>query len=93
MVDASIVPENIMDDLKMTIYSYQAQVSGLIIDFLKLFYILEPTVDETDYILALHCNFAHKINANIPDNLKDKAEKKAKSKKEDKKTSWRWYML
>lgn len=85
MVDASIVPENIMDDLKMTIYSYQAQASGLIIDFLKLFYILEPTVDETDYILALHCNFAHKINANIPDNLKDKAEKKAKSKKKTRK--------
>jgi hypothetical protein len=85
-VDASIVPDKILDDLKMTIYSYQAQVSGLIVDFLKLYYMLEPTIDETDYILALHCNFAHRINASLDDSMKEKANKiKTNAKKKTRK--------
>lgn len=66
-VDPNDIPDEILESLKMTIYSYQAQISGLIVNFLKLFNLLESTVDSTDYIYSLHCNFGHKVNQRILD--------------------------
>jgi hypothetical protein len=80
-VDPTLIPTQILDDLQMTIYSYQAQVSGLIVDFLKLYYMLEPTIDETDYMLSLHCNFAHRINSNLDETWQQRVSKKKSSSK------------
>jgi hypothetical protein len=85
-VDPTVIPEKILDDLKMTIYSYQAQVSGLIVDFLKLYYMLEPTIDETEEIIALHCNFAHRINSRLDEEWAERVSKdKPSSKKKTRK--------
>jgi hypothetical protein len=88
-VDPNIIPDPILEPLKMTIYAYQAKIEGLLINFYELFELMEPTIDETDNFLALHCNFAHKINKNIPDELKERCKKTIKKKPTSKKKRFR----
>ena len=88
-VDSTIIPDDVLDPLKMTIYSYQAHVSDLIVDPKILFDLLEPTIDSNKNIYALHCNYGHKINSFIvngsDETLKNVVNKK-KSNKNKKKT-------